>query len=504
MPSGAARAARRARPIRTAVEAACLNISSHTEFVVRKPPRSWFVGFEDLGWIIAASDAVAILCASLVAGAGYHLSVYEQFGPADEFLAAGILIAAILVPILQARGAYDPGGFVERGPMPRDLPVLWLGVLMFVIGISFALKTSDLFSRGYVFTLCVAGPAFIAMQRAVLYRLAKSAFDRGALKGRKIVLLVDESAAFGQDRAAYFRYGYTIARTVPLPGAADASGEAVEWGRRGDLVADLVHGSDIDEIHIAVEWSRWGELKDVLSALQRVPVPVKLLADPIARDVMRYPHRRINAGWAFELQRVPLTFAERSAKRAFDVLFASLALAALFPLMLLIACAIRLDSPGPILFRQTRNGFNGRPFRIFKFRTMVVAEDGDEVVQATRDDARVTRLGRWLRRSSADELPQIFNVLRGHMSLVGPRPHALVHDDQYAKLIANYAFRHHVKPGITGWAQVHGLRGETASTDVMNRRVELDIQYIAHWSLLLDLKILVRTVIELIRARNAY
>ena len=191
------------------------------------------------------------------------------------------------------------------------------------------------------------------MQRAVLYRLAKSAFDRGALKGRKIVLLVDESAAFGQDRAAYFRYGYTIARTVPFPGAADASGEAVEWGRRGDLVADLVHGSDIDEIYIAVEWSRWGELKDVLSALQRVPVPVKLLADPIARDVMRYPHRRINAGWAFELQRVPLTFAERSAKRAFDVLFASLALAALFPLMLLIACAICLDSPGPILFRQT-------------------------------------------------------------------------------------------------------------------------------------------------------
>lgn len=481
-----------------------MNFSSHTEFVIRKPSRSWWVGFEDLGWLIASSDALAILVASLVAGAGYHLSVYEQIGPVDEFLAAGSLVAAILVPILQARGTYDPARFVERGPIPKDLPLLWLGVLMFVIGISFALKTSDLFSRGYVFTLWVAGPALIVLQRAILHRLAKSALDRGALRGRKIVLLADESAAFGQDRAAYLRYGYTVARTVPLPGSLDAPCDAGEWGRRGAAVADLVHGSDIEEVHIAVDWSRWGELKEVLSALQRAPVPVRLLADPIARDVLRYPHRRINAGWAFELQRVPLTFAERGAKRIFDVLFGSLALFALFPLMLLTACAIRIDSPGPILFRQTRNGFNGRPFRIVKFRTMVVAEDGVDVVQATRDDARVTRLGRWLRRSSIDELPQIFNVLRGDMSLVGPRPHALVHDDQYAKLIANYAFRHHVKPGITGWAQVHGLRGETASTDAMNRRVELDIQYIAHWSLLLDLRILVRTVIELVRARNAY
>jgi exopolysaccharide biosynthesis polyprenyl glycosylphosphotransferase len=169
-----------------------------------------------------------------------------------------------------------------------------------------------------------------------------------------------------------------------------------------------------------------------------------------------------------------------------------------------VALAVRLDSPGPILFRQSRNGFNGRPFRIYKFRSMTVLEDGPVVTQATRQDSRVTRVGRFLRRSSLDELPQLFNVLKGDMSLVGPRPHAIAHDDQYTQLVAKYAFRHHVKPGITGWAQVHGLRGETPSVELMRRRVDLDLQYIANYSLILDLRILVRTVRELIRPQNAF
>jgi lipopolysaccharide/colanic/teichoic acid biosynthesis glycosyltransferase len=146
----------------------------------------------------------------------------------------------------------------------------------------------------------------------------------------------------------------------------------------------------------------------------------------------------------------------------------------------MVALAVRLDSRGPILFRQNRNGFNGRPFRIYKFRSMTVMEDGAVVTQAKRDDARVTRVGRFLRRSSLDELPQLLNVLKGDMSLVGPRPHALAHDDHYSGLLAEYAFRHHVKPGITGWAQVNGFRGETPTIDLMKRRIDLDLQYIAN------------------------
>jgi exopolysaccharide biosynthesis polyprenyl glycosylphosphotransferase len=171
---------------------------------------------------------------------------------------------------------------------------------------------------------------------------------------------------------------------------------------------------------------------------------------------------------------------------------------------LIVALAIRLDSKGPIFFRQNRIGFSGRTFQIYKFRTMITMDNGDVVRQASRNDKRVTRVGRLLRRSSIDELPQLLNVLQGEMSLVGPRPHAVAHDNEYDKLIAVYALRHHMKPGITGWAQVNGCRGETPTLDSMRERVEHDIWYINNWSLWLDIVTLFRTVLELARSRNAY
>ena len=179
-------------------------------------------------------------------------------------------------------------------------------------------------------------------------------------------------------------------------------------------------------------------------------------------------------------------------------------LLALSPLLAIVAAAIKLDSPGPVIFRQRRNGFNGRQFEIYKFRTMNVLEDGAVIRQAKKRDNRVTAVGRLLRRSSIDELPQLFNVLKGDMSLVGPRPHALAHDDEYGKLIANYAFRHHVKPGITGWAQVNGFRGETLRIESMMERIEADLWYINNWSLWLDLRIMLATCLEVARGRAAY
>jgi lipopolysaccharide/colanic/teichoic acid biosynthesis glycosyltransferase len=172
--------------------------------------------------------------------------------------------------------------------------------------------------------------------------------------------------------------------------------------------------------------------------------------------------------------------------------------------LLIVALAIRLETPGPVLFRQDRNGFNGRKFVIYKFRTMRVLENGTTIRQATSKDPRVTRLGRWLRRTSIDELPQLFNVIRGDMALVGPRPHAVAHNNQYEKMIANYAFRSHVKPGITGWAQVNGYRGETPTPEIMQQRVDHDIWYINNISPWLDLRILWRTMLVFYRQPNVY
>jgi exopolysaccharide biosynthesis polyprenyl glycosylphosphotransferase len=174
------------------------------------------------------------------------------------------------------------------------------------------------------------------------------------------------------------------------------------------------------------------------------------------------------------------------------------------PVMTVTAIAIKLDGRGPVIFRQHRKGFNGRQFVMFKFRTMSVQEDGRVVAQVTPDDPRVTPIGRLLRSASIDELPQLLNVLKGDMSLIGPRPHALAHDNYFEKLVADYAFRHHVKPGMTGWAQCNGARGATPSIEHISERVKLDLWYINNWSLWLDIHILLKTFFEVLRKRNAY
>jgi exopolysaccharide biosynthesis polyprenyl glycosylphosphotransferase len=192
------------------------------------------------------------------------------------------------------------------------------------------------------------------------------------------------------------------------------------------------------------------------------------------------------------------------AKRVLDLAIAVPALVVLSPLLAIVAVIIRLDSDGSALFRQIRLGLDGKPFSIFKFRTMTVQENGDVIRQASRNDARVTRPGRFLRTSSIDELPQLLNVIRGEMSIIGPRPHARAHDEMFAKLIDCYTQRQGVKPGITGWAQVHGLRGETPTTDAMRARVDYDIWYVHNANFALDIEILFRTVAEIFRSGNAY
>jgi putative colanic acid biosynthesis UDP-glucose lipid carrier transferase len=206
---------------------------------------------------------------------------------------------------------------------------------------------------------------------------------------------------------------------------------------------------------------------------------------------------------AIELQRSPRGIAQRALKRSVDFIIASCTLVFLLPLMAIVAIAIKLESPGPIIFRQTRHGFNGKPFKIFKFRSMTVLEDGEVIPQVTVGDSRLTRIGAFIRMTSIDELPQLFNVLKGDMSIVGPRPHAASHDRHFFETIDNYAFRHHVKPGITGWAQIHGHRGKTPTSDMIQRRVEFDLWYINNWSPWLDFLIMFRTLGAVARRQNA-
>jgi undecaprenyl-phosphate galactose phosphotransferase/putative colanic acid biosynthesis UDP-glucose lipid carrier transferase len=266
--------------------------------------------------------------------------------------------------------------------------------------------------------------------------------------------------------------------------------QAVAWAR--DLGAT--------EFAAVLPWSAEAALSDLCALLRVSPLPVRLYPDERVRRVLERGRECGDAQrFSVTLQREPLSGSERAIKRAFDVVAAGAGLLALAPALLVIAALIRLDSPGPAVFRQRRCGFDNREFVMFKFRTMRVQEDRGPIVQASPNDWRVTRVGRLLRRSSLDELPQLLNVLRGEMSLVGPRPHALAHDDKYKVRIANYALRHHVKPGLTGAAQVAGFRGATPQLSQMERRIERDLWYVDNWSIALDLKILVATVFRVVR-----
>jgi undecaprenyl-phosphate galactose phosphotransferase/putative colanic acid biosynthesis UDP-glucose lipid carrier transferase len=219
----------------------------------------------------------------------------------------------------------------------------------------------------------------------------------------------------------------------------------------------------------------------------------------IAETVARHDFSERGLTGFVRIQRSGLNKVESAAKRILDLFVTAIAIAILWPVLLLAAIAIKLDSEGPVIFQQRRNGLNGKEFVVYKFRTMTVLEDGPDIIQAGRGDRRVTRVGKFLRRSSIDELPQLLNVLKGDMSVVGPRPHAVAHNMKYRALVPGYDDRFSVKPGVTGWAQVNGLRGETATVHEMAKRVRADLWYINNWSFGLDLAILFRTCFEILR-----
>jgi len=276
-------------------------------------------------------------------------------------------------------------------------------------------------------------------------------------------------------------------------------------GRLEDLI-ELGRAGRVDQIVIALPQAADRRAAEVAKKLEQLPVSLHVVTH-IASDLVDggAMHRVSNLGSVglLDVKRKPLADWAPVIKRIEDYGLGAVLLVLTAPLLLLCAIAIKLDSTGPVFFKQRRRGLNQKIIEVLKFRTMTVMEDGSEVRQATKGDARVTRIGRFLRRSSLDELPQLFNVLRGEMSLVGPRPHALVHDQHWGELLETYANRHQVKPGITGFAQVMGWRGETETPDKMQARVEHDLAYIANWSLGRDLRILAQTVRIVMRGDNA-
>jgi len=269
-------------------------------------------------------------------------------------------------------------------------------------------------------------------------------------------------------------------------------------------LADYARSHRVDIIYIALPMASQPRILSLLEALRDTTASIYFVPDIFVSDLIQARIDSVGGLPVVAVCETPFRGINGFVKTVTDFVLALGILVCISPLLLAIAIGVKMSSPGPILFKQRRYGVDGRKIVVYKFRSMTVAEDGDVVRQATRNDARVTKFGAFLRASSLDELPQFINVLQGRMSVVGPRPHAVAHNELYRKLIRGYMIRHKVKPGITGLAQVNGWRGETDSVDKMKMRVLYDLEYLRNWSLLLDLQILLKTVLVVLKKQNAY
>jgi Undecaprenyl-phosphate glucose phosphotransferase len=455
---------------------------------------------------IFLTDVALIVAMSCLTGVAYHLAAYGEHGPISSYVQVGVLAASIFAVSNLFRREYRLPNFFNFKAHGRRTVQLWNVTLICLLMLGFLAQTSLGYSRAWIVLFYVTTLAALIVERYVIVRVTALARAAGLLSAQRI-FLIGTGANVGAFVNKYepWTLGINIVGCrFFTPVAATASAAERHAALDRDLAEAIASVRSIgpDAIYLLLPWSATETIDRCAAAFLALPVEIHLGPEQILHKFEDVELSKLGHMASLRLTRQPLSRFEVAQKRLFDLVFAAAGLIALTPLLVAVAVLIRLDSPGPIFFVQRRYGFNQQPFRIIKFRTMRTLDDGRR--QATRDDPRVTRIGRWLRRWNIDEIPQLFNVLTGDMSLVGPRPHPLPLDDEYQRHIALYARRHNVKPGITGWAQIHGYRGETDTDEKMRKRVAYDLFYIDNWSLWLDLKIIARTAFSRTAYRNAF
>lgn len=449
------------------------------------------------------ADTVFILFLCLVVGTLVNLLFRGLFiyGIGQFWCSTAIALSYAVVE--RARVSDNGVAATDRRSRAIDGFIVWTLAFAGLIFVNFALRINADLSRVYLAVLYVAGALPLMLWRAFAPALIEPAYHR--MHRRNWVVLGDNSSSALRGILDELNAG---ASPPPSVIKFDSHCSEERWALEQNAVLSTAYralqASSKGAIYLCSAGIAPYRLASLCSNISKLPVSIYIIPDNEIAGLIGCTPRIVGRHLALELRRAPLGIIQRAMKRLIDVVIGSLALVMLSPLFLVIAICISMDSSGPIFFRQNRTGQGGKQFRIYKFRSMYVAEDGPTIQQACRNDPRVTKVGRYLRASSIDELPQLLNVLKGEMSLVGPRPHAVAHDKYYSKLVDNYELRQHVKPGITGWAQAKGYRGETTDVELMRKRIEHDSWYAQNASVLLDLEIIARTFVELLRSRNAY
>jgi putative colanic acid biosysnthesis UDP-glucose lipid carrier transferase len=428
--------------------------------------------------------------------------VFEDF---FQVLAVAVAILSSVLP----RGRSNGQQPVLSATVPLVFSVLarWMVIIAILLGIGYVTKYSEDFSRRVVLTWVVLTPALLVVVTLYLHETMRRLLNDTKSTRRVAFVGCTEVSMMLADRITQNSrsLGMTVHGFFDDRGP-DRLGHCGSMRRLGAMsdIFNAVQQKQIDAIFIALPMRQVQRVMDLVQELRNTTASIYYLPDLCALDLIQARTGELLGMPVVSMCETPFYGYGGLVKRMTDVAFAVGILTIAAPLMVLIALAVKVTSRGPVFFKQRRYGLDGHEILIYKFRTMTVLEDGDRVHQATRTDSRVTRLGRFLRRYSLDELPQLFNVLQGTMSLVGPRPHAVAHNEEYAQLIKGYMVRHKAPPGITGLAQINGCRGETARVEDMQARVNYDLEYLRRWSPLLDLKILALTAVRVLRDEKAY
>jgi putative colanic acid biosynthesis UDP-glucose lipid carrier transferase len=427
--------------------------------------------------------------------------------PSLELCALGLVAFLITAQIFSPLDVAIHKGTERTRKVVSRVLLEWTCVVAVLVFLAVAFRLTHVFSRDIILSWFLATPLALLLVDSLTNPLAKWLASNRAITDRYIIIGANEVGVELSRRLEQSHQGGNFLGFLDFRSSdrlSDVLTKPVTGNCSARDLADFVRSHAISRVYLALPICTAPRIEGLLKELRDTTASIYFVPNIFAFDLVQARYVEIDGMPAFSICDSPLQGMSGFWKRLFDVALASITLILTWPALLAVALAIKLSSPGPVLFKQRRYGLNGEEILIYKFRSMTVCEDGSEVPQATQQDYRVTRLGAFLRRMSLDELPQILNVLEGKMSFVGPRPHAVAHNETYRKLINGYMIRHKVRPGITGWAQVNGLRGETSTIDKMRQRVLYDLDYLKNWSLWLDLKIIARTALIVVNDRNAY
>lgn len=408
---------------------------------------------------------------------------------ADLYQYLSAISAALFLLVAEFRSVYRSARLEGYLQIAGKIIGSWLIVAFLLIALAFLTKSSSVFSRVIIASWLVITPALLITERLVIYLGLRFMRSQGANARTYIIFGSIENGQLLQQKI----------NQTPWTGLTH-TGTTENY----DELVERINEKHIDYVFIANAENNPENTRKVIAGLSDSTASVYIVPQ-------LFLYNAFDAGWV-TLGNTPMITVNDHPfygsywllKKLEDLILGSIIFLITLPLMLLIAIAVKFGSKGPVLFKQRRYGLNGEVIQVLKFRTMRTMDDGAVVVQASKDDPRITSLGRILRRTSLDELPQFWNVLQGTMSIVGPRPHAIAHNEEYRQLIEGYMLRHKVKPGITGWAQVNGLRGETETLNKMKSRIDYDLYYINHWSIWFDLKIIFMTIINGFTGKTAY